>query len=122
MVKTEILTMLVRSDDGGVDALIPFRRHRFGESGSEFRCFHHSWCYTGVKLYLLWRGLYFLYFYLFWLCVSLIYRLDLDIILLQRPGVIGIILILIYFLYKKKITQPPRPGNGPKPSLTLNLI
>jgi hypothetical protein len=42
------------------------------------------------------------FFCLFWLCASLISRLALDIMLLQRLDVIGIILILIYFLYRKK--------------------
>jgi hypothetical protein len=51
---------------------------------------------------LLRQGLYFLLFLFFGLCASLISRLTLDIMLLQRLGVIGIILILIYSLYLKK--------------------
>jgi hypothetical protein len=46
---------------------------------------------------------YFVSSFIFWLCVSLMSRIDLDIMLLQILGVIGIIFILyiIYSLYKK---------------------
>jgi hypothetical protein len=54
------------------------------------------------RLELLRQGLYFLLFIFFWLCASLMSRLTLDIMLLQRLGVIGIILILIYSFYLKK--------------------
>ena len=48
---------------------------------------------------------FFCYFFVFssyQLCASLMSRLVLDIMLLQRLGVIGIVLILIYSLYQKK--------------------
>jgi hypothetical protein len=56
---------------------------------------------------LLWRcfSFFFLLLLFFRLCASLISRLALDIILLQRLGVIGIILILIYSLYRKNLFQ-----------------
>jgi hypothetical protein len=44
----------------------------------------------------------FFFFFSFWLCASLVSRLAPDIMLLQRLGVIGINLILIYSLYRKK--------------------
>jgi hypothetical protein len=40
---------------------------------------------------------------LFWLCAFLVSRLDLDIMLLQRLGVLIIILVLRYSLYQKKL-------------------
>jgi hypothetical protein len=45
---------------------------------------------------------YFYSYFLFWLCTFLISRLALDTKLLQRLGVIDIILILIYYFYRKK--------------------
>jgi hypothetical protein len=42
------------------------------------------------------------YYFIFWLCASLMSRFILDIMLLQRLGVCGIILILINSLYRKK--------------------
>ena len=45
----------------------------------------------------------FVHLFLFWLCASLMSGLDLDVMLLQRPGVIDS-LILIYSLYLKKIS------------------
>jgi hypothetical protein len=43
------------------------------------------------------------FFLFFWLCTSLMSRLIQDIMLLQRLGVSGIILVLIYSLYQKKV-------------------
>jgi hypothetical protein len=43
-------------------------------------------------------------FMFFRLCASLISKLDLDIMLLQRLIVIDILLVLIYFVYRKKIS------------------
>jgi hypothetical protein len=40
--------------------------------------------------------------FFFWLCAYLMSRLALDIMLLQRLGVIDIFMVLIYSLYQKK--------------------
>jgi hypothetical protein len=48
---------------------------------------------------------YFILFSLFWPCASLMSRLALHIILLQRLNVIDIIVILIYFLYRKRLNK-----------------
>jgi hypothetical protein len=63
-----------------------------GGHTSKSRCHHYCQC-------LLLRG-YFLFFIR--LCASLMSRLILDIMLLQRLDVFGIILVLIYSLYQKK--------------------
>ena len=72
----------------------PFRSLRVAITGGAL---------AAVSLSLFRRGLCFFFLFVFWLCASVMSRLALDIILLQRLGVIGIILILIYFLYRKKM-------------------
>jgi hypothetical protein len=61
-------------------------------------------CALVVASLRLFRGDFVFFFVLlfFWLCASLMSRLAQDIMLLQRLGVIGIILVLIYSLYRKK--------------------
>jgi hypothetical protein len=48
--------------------------------------------------------LFFLFLWFFRLCTSLMSKFIRDIMFLQRLGVIGIFLIVIYFLYWKKHT------------------
>jgi hypothetical protein len=48
-------------------------------------------------------GFFLSYLFLSWLCASVMSRLCLDIILLQRLDVIDIFLILINFLYRKMV-------------------
>jgi hypothetical protein len=50
-------------------------------------------------------GSMFIFILFFWLCAFLMSRLALDIMLLQRLGVFGIILVLIYSLYQKKASS-----------------
>jgi hypothetical protein len=65
-------------------------------------CEPDDWCFAAVFLLLIvfdrLTGAFFFFF--FWLCATLMSRLALDIILLQRPGVIGISSILTYSLIK----------------------
>jgi hypothetical protein len=53
-------------------------------------------CFDGVFMLLFFS-------FVYRLCASLMSRLVLVIMLLQRPGVIGILLILIYSLYRKNM-------------------
>ena len=72
----------------------PFRSLRVAITGGAL---------AAVSLSLFRRGLCFFFSsYFFWLCASMMSRLALDIMLLQRLGVIGIILILIYYPLSKK--------------------
>jgi hypothetical protein len=92
--------MLVSPDDDG-GAVLPPGGVVFGESFSESRCCHHWWCNCCCKSLFVSVGSLFFFSFVFRLCASLMSRLALDIILLQRLGVFGI-MILIYSLYQKK--------------------
>ena len=72
----------------------PFRSLRVAITGGAL---------AAVSLSLFRRGLcFFSLLIFFWLCASVMSRLALDIMLLQRQDVIGIILILIYSICRKK--------------------
>jgi hypothetical protein len=103
-VKILDLTMLVRLDNDGVCALFPCWRRRYGEPFSEFRCSHHWLLLLQVSSYSDRDFVFFSFsFFVFWLCASVMSRLALDILLLQRLSVICIFLILIYSLYRKNM-------------------
>jgi hypothetical protein len=81
--------------------------HFFSISIQEFIyvCMPFFWdLETSDKLLLLGTQTRGSFFFFFFLCASLMSRLVLDIMLLQKPDVIGILLILIYLLCQKNLT------------------